>query len=72
MNKTNTRRSEPANITVGDLIGELCRWPDNATVTFRYPLQQQQLRFHRMESRSKGTVQIELAQAPESASVVPA
>jgi len=32
-------RSEPASITVGELISELCRWPDHASVRFRCPLQ---------------------------------
>jgi hypothetical protein len=66
MSKSTTRTSEPAITTVGDLIGELCRWPDNAAVTFRYPRQRQQLRFNRIEGRSKGNVEIELEQAVES------
>lgn len=66
MSKTTTRTSEPGIFTVGDLIGELCRWPDNAAVTFRCPLQKQPLRFRRIEGRSKGCVEIELDQAVES------
>ena len=68
MSKATTRTSETPVITVSDLIGELCRWPDNATVTFRCPLQNQQLRFNRIEERSKGAVEIELDQAVESTS----
>jgi len=67
MSKTTTRTSEPGIFTVGDLIGELCRWPDNAIVTFRCPRQQQQLLFNRIEGQSKGSVEIELDQAVESA-----
>jgi hypothetical protein len=54
------------------LISELSRWPDNAIVTFRCPLHQEELRFHRIEGRSKGVVDIELDPAPENAPVVPA
>jgi hypothetical protein len=68
MRKTTTPTSEPGTFTVGDLIGELCRWPDNAAVTFRCPLQKQQLRFNRIEQRAKGSVEIELEQALESTS----
>jgi hypothetical protein len=59
-------------MTVGDLISELCRWPDHAVVTFRCPLQKHELRFGRIQARSKGNVEIEFEPAPEIAPVVPA
>jgi hypothetical protein len=62
----------PVVITVGDLIGELCRWPDHAAVKFRCALQHQELQFDRIESRSKGAIEIELEPAPKSAPVAPA
>jgi hypothetical protein len=61
-----------AILTIGDLIGELCRWPDHATVTFRYAPEHQHLRFCRIAARSKGTVEIELERALESPPIVPA
>ena len=64
--------SKSSVVTVGDLIGELCRWPDHAKVKFRCALQQQELRFDRIENLSKGTIEIELEPAPESAPVIPA
>lgn len=70
--RTPSQTSAPAVVTVGDLIGELCRWPDHATVKFRCPLPQRELRFFRIESLSKGTIEIELVCLPESAAVVPA
>ena len=63
--------STPVIMTVGDLIGELCRWPDHAVVKFRCALQHQELRFDRIGSPSKGEIEIELGQAPESAPVLP-
>jgi hypothetical protein len=71
MRKAPSHKPKPASITVG-VIGELCRWPDHATVIFRCPLRQQELRFSRVEGRSKGTIDIELEPAPASAPVVPA
>lgn len=59
-------------ITVGDLITELCRWPDHATLTFRCPDSSAELCFGRVESLAKGVVEIELHAAPETAPVVPA
>lgn len=66
MSKATTRTSETPVITVSDLIGELCRWPDNAVVTFRCPLHGQQLYFNRIEGPAKGAVEIELELAVES------
>ena len=71
MRRTIPKGSTPAIITVGELIGELCRWPDHATVTFRCPLQKQEMRFYRVEGRSPEKVEIELDLAPETAPVVP-
>jgi hypothetical protein len=71
MGKTISRTAEPT-ITVGELISELCRLPDHAAVAFRCPLHQQELRFYRLQVRSKGVVEIELNQYPESPPVAPA
>ena len=63
---------EPAIVTVADLIGHLCRWPDHAAVTFKCPLDGRDLRFQRIESRSKGHIEIELEVAPQrSPPIVP-
>jgi len=59
-------------ITVGDLISELCGWPDHASVTFRCPLQNQAMRFSRIEGRSKVSIEIELDPASENAPAVAA
>ena len=48
--------SNSSVVTVGDLIGELCRWPDHAAVRFRCALQGQELQFDRIEGKSKGTI----------------
>ena len=61
-----------ATITVGELISELCGWPDHATVTFRCSLQQQAMRFGHIEGRSKVSIEIELDPASESASAIAA
>jgi hypothetical protein len=58
-------------ITVGELISELGRWPSDAGVTFRCPLQGQELRFYRVQSPLKDIVQIELNQYPETPVVGP-
>jgi hypothetical protein len=58
-------------MTVGQLISELCRWPDHAAIHFRCS-QHQELRFYRIESPAPGSVEIELDPAPESAPVIPA
>jgi hypothetical protein len=71
MRKAIAQTAEPAIITVGELISELCRLPDRAAVTFRCPLHQQELRFYRLLHRSKGVVEIELNQYPESPPVAP-
>ena len=71
MRKAITQTAEPTIITVGELISELCRLPDRAAVTFRCPLHQQELRFYRLLHRSKGVVEIELNQYPESPPVAP-
>ena len=59
-----------ASLTVGDLISELCRWPDHAVVKFRCPLQE--LQFDHIEGDTKGIVEIDLASTPNSAPVVAA
>ena len=55
-----------ATITVGELITELCAWPDHATVIFRCPLETQAMRFGRIEG-GLSKVEIELDPASESA-----
>jgi hypothetical protein len=59
-----------ASLTVGDLISELCRWPDHAVVKFRSPLQE--LQFDHIEGDTRGIVEIDLASAPKSGPVVAA
>ena len=61
----------PPIITVGELRSELSRLEDNAAVTFRCPLHDQELRFYRVQSLSKDIVQIELNQYPETPVVLP-
>jgi hypothetical protein len=73
MNEIPSQTAEgPPIITVGELRAELSRWQDSAAVTFRCPLQDQELRFYRIQSPSKDVVQIELNQYPETPAVVPA
>ena len=73
MNEIPSQTAEgPPIITVGELRAELSRWQDSAAVTFRCPLQDQELRFYRLQSPSKDVVQIELNQYPETPAVVPA
>jgi hypothetical protein len=66
-----SQTSEPTIITVGELKAELSRWQDSAAVTFRCPLQGQELRFYRIQSPSKDAVQIKLNQYPETPPVLP-
>jgi hypothetical protein len=61
----------PPIITVGELKAELSRWPDGAAVTFRCPLQDQELRFYRVQSPSEDFVQIELNLYPDTPLVAP-
>ena len=70
MRKSASHSLDSPTITVGQLISELCRWPDHAVVTFRCPHHKQELSFDHIESRSKSSVEIELDPAPESAPVV--
>src|SRR5215813_13833414 len=60
---------DPPIITVGELIDELCRLPDTAVVSFRCPMLEQELAFHRLRKRSKDIVEIEVQ--PESPPAVP-
>jgi hypothetical protein len=64
MNKLVSRPKAPI-VTVGDLIGHLCRWPDHAVVTFKCPLDGRELHFGQIESASKGHIEIGLDVAPE-------
>ena len=70
MSKTASRKTEDAILTVGELISELCRWPDHAAVAFR--CQHHELRFTRIKGRSKAFIDIELGPAPERAPAVAA
>jgi hypothetical protein len=63
--------AQPAIITVGELIDELCRLPDTAVVHFRCPMLEQELTFYRLRKRSKDTVEIAVNVYPESPPVVP-
>ena len=72
MSEVPSQSSEgPPIITVGELKAELSRWEDGAAVTFRCPLQNQELRFYRAQSPSKDVVQIELNLYPETPPVLP-
>jgi hypothetical protein len=71
MNEIPSQAAEPPIITVGELKIELSRWQDNAAVTFRCPLQNQEFRFYRLQSPSKDVVQLELNQYPETPPVLP-
>ena len=72
MSRNTSKLVPDAVITVGDLITELCRWPDHATIRFRCPDGSAELCFSRVEGPAKGIVEIELHPAPETAPVVPA
>jgi hypothetical protein len=61
----------PPIVTVGELKAELSRWPDGAAVTFRCPLQGQELRFYRIQSPLRDVVQVDLNQYPETPTVIP-
>src|SRR5881275_2675546 len=61
----------PPIITVGELIDELCRLPDTATIQFHCPILEQELAFYRLRKRSKDVVEIEVNTYPESPTVVP-
>jgi hypothetical protein len=60
-----------ASVTVGDLISELCRWPDNAAVCFRYAGTNAELCFSRVVGPTKGIVEIELQTSVEDIPVAP-
>jgi hypothetical protein len=57
---------------VGDLITELCRWPDHATIKFKCPSSSAELCFARIDGFSRGIVEIELHQVPEMTPIAPA
>jgi hypothetical protein len=61
--------TDPAIMTVGELIDQLCRLPDTAVVSFRCPMLEQELTFHRLRKRSKDIVEIEVQ--PEGPPIVP-
>jgi hypothetical protein len=61
--------TDPSIMTVGELIDVLCRLPDTAVVSFRCPMLEQELAFHRLRKRSKDIVEIEVQ--PEGPPIVP-
>jgi hypothetical protein len=63
--------TEMAIITLGELISELCRWPDRAAVKLRCGLLEQEFRFYRLQERSKDVIEIEINPCPESPPVAP-
>jgi len=65
MRKSVSVKPRSTVITVGDLLGHLCRWPDHAVVTFKCPLDGRDLHFRCIESRSRGQIEIELDVAPQ-------
>ena len=72
MSRNTSKLVPDAGITVGELITELCRWPDHATLKFKCPDSSAELCFSGIESLSRGTVEIELHPVAETAPVVPA
>ena len=72
MSKNISEASRDAIITVGDLITELCRWPDHATIKIKCPGSSAELCFARITGVSRSVVEIEFNQAPEAVPIVPA
>jgi hypothetical protein len=72
MGKNISELSRDASMTVGDLITELCRWPDHATIKFKCPGSSAELCFAGIDGLSRGIVEIELHPVPETAPIVPA
>ena len=58
--------------TVGDLITELCRWPDHATIIFRCPSIGGGFQLSQVRELSRHQVEVELHSMSESPPVVPA
>ncbi|MDH2345226.1 hypothetical protein [Bradyrhizobium sp. SSUT77] len=71
MSKAIHEATYPPIITVGELIDELCRLPDTATIRFHCPMLEQELAFYRLRKRTKDLVEIEVNAYPESPPVVP-
>ena len=61
-----------ASITVGELITELCRLPDHATVRFHCESTSGTLRFGGVKPLSPRAVEIELDLASETPPIAPA
>ena len=57
MSKAIREATYPALITVGELIDELCRLPDTATIRFHCPMLEQELAFYRLRKRAKDLVE---------------
>ena len=72
MTKNISEASQDARLTVGDLITELCRWPDQATIKFKCSDGATELCFARIDGHTRGIVEIDLQSVPEVAPVVPA
>jgi hypothetical protein len=72
MSRNTSKLVPDAGITVGELITELCRWPDHATIKFKCLGSSAELCFSGIESVSRGTVDIELHPATKTAPIMPA
>jgi hypothetical protein len=72
MRINSSRAPQTAAVTVGDLITELCGWPDHAVISFRSPATNSELCLSRIFGPSQGLVEIELQPAEERVPVVPA
>jgi len=68
----NPQGPQAATITVGELISELCRWPDHAAISFRSPVTNAELCLSRIYGPCDGLVEVELQPAEERVPVVPA
>jgi hypothetical protein len=71
MSKDATTQSSPT-FTVGDLITELCRWPDHAAITFRCSSTGGGFQLSQVRELSRHLIEVELASVSDSPPVVPA
>ena len=72
MSKNAPRAIDATILTVGGLITELCRWPDQAKIRFRCPATGAGLSVAHIEAAEFGVVDIQLHADAETAPVVPA
>jgi len=59
-------------LTVGELITELCRWPDHAAITFRCAPTGAGFQLSQVREVSRNFVEVELHSVSDSPPVVPA